>query len=111
MTGSRQPGARQAGPQHLLEFQSAAAATALMSVAQMAAAFVLPATIVPATNTLFTKMPEFGIVANEHDHRGIIAGKNVGDTRSGVKFNQSEELNAMLNQLIQAAEADNGKKQ
>lgn len=45
------------------------------------------------------------------DHRGIIAGKNVGDTRPGVKFNQSEELNAMLNQLIQAAEADNGKKQ
>ena len=45
------------------------------------------------------------------DHRGIIAGKNVGDTRPGVKFNQSEELNTMLNQLIQAAEADNGKKQ
>lgn len=45
------------------------------------------------------------------DHRGIIAGKNVGDINRGVKFNQDVELNAMLNQLVQAAEIDNGKKQ
>ncbi|HQR09497.1 MAG TPA: TlpA disulfide reductase family protein [Gemmatales bacterium] len=45
------------------------------------------------------------------DHRGIIAGKNVGDIEHGVKFNQDVELNTMLNQLIQAVETENGKKQ